>query len=51
MTPKMKRDVLIGAAVSLAAITVSAQMGDQRDRGRGVIQKPPPPEWNLPARC
>jgi glucose/arabinose dehydrogenase/mono/diheme cytochrome c family protein len=39
---------MIGAVMTLGAISLSAQMGDQRDRG-GAVQKPPPPEWNRPA--
>ena len=47
MSPK-KRGVLAASVVTLGAISLSAQMGDQSDRP-GVVQKPPPAEWNLPA--
>jgi glucose/arabinose dehydrogenase/mono/diheme cytochrome c family protein len=47
MSPK-RRGFLLAGAVTLGAISLSAQMGDQSDRA-GAVQKPPPPEWNLPA--
>lgn len=47
MSPS-RRGFLLAAAVTLGAISLSAQMGDQSDRA-GAVQKPPPPEWNLPA--
>jgi mono/diheme cytochrome c family protein/glucose/arabinose dehydrogenase len=43
------RRAVVVAVIALAASLrppASAQMGDQRD---SEIQKPPPPEWNLPA--
>jgi glucose/arabinose dehydrogenase/mono/diheme cytochrome c family protein len=43
-----QRAFLSAAALALGAISLSAQMGDQSDRA-GAVQKPPPPEWNLPA--
>src|SRR3990170_4220616 len=46
--PATKYGSAVAAGVIVGVISLSAQMGDQRDRG-GVVQKPPPPEWNLPA--
>ena len=46
--PPRKYGCAVAAGVIIGVISLSAQMGDQRDRG-GVVQKPPPPEWNLPA--
>ena len=43
------RQVAAIAALALASSApprVAAQMGDQRD---SLVQKPPPPEWNIPA--
>ncbi len=48
MTLTLRRRFLFATATLLGAISVSAQMGDQSDRA-GSVQKPPPPEWNLPA--
>jgi glucose/arabinose dehydrogenase/mono/diheme cytochrome c family protein len=44
-----QRGFLSAAALTLGAISLSAQMGDQSDRAGAAVQKPPPPEWNLPA--
>jgi glucose/arabinose dehydrogenase/mono/diheme cytochrome c family protein len=43
-----QRLLLVASALACSALRVAAQMGDTRDKP-GSVQKPPPPEWNLPA--